>query len=115
MLESNLKKIALITALIGTFLILLIGEYAEIPQIQIKDINENMLNKEVKLTANVTKIKNTPNVLITTLKDSTGEITMIAYKKEKIYIPKNSQVEVIGIIKEYESQLEIEAKQIKII
>lgn len=115
MRETNLRRIAIAIAFIGTFIILIIGETAEIPQIQIKDITQNMINKEVKLLANTTKIKNTPTILIADLKDSTGETTMIAYPEEKVYLEKNQQIEVIGVIKEYKSKLEIEAKQIRII
>jgi len=114
MQEKNLQRIALITALIGIFIILIIAEKAEIPEIQIKDINDNLLHKEVKLKANITTLKYTPKILITTIQDNTGNITMIAYTN-RTYIKKGQQIEIIGEIIEYKQQLEVEAKQIKII
>lgn len=110
----SLEKIAIVIALIGIFIVLIIGETAEIPQIRINQITEELLNKEIKVLANVTKIKNTPNILITDIQDNTGNITMIAYKEEKIYLQKQDQIEVIGKIIDYKGRLEIQALQIRI-
>lgn len=111
----NLEKIAAIIAIIGIFIILMIGETAEIPKLQIKDINQDLLNKEIKVIATTTKIKNTPNVLIADIQDSTGEITMVAYKEEKIYLEKQEKIEVIGKVIDYKGRLEIQALQIRLI
>lgn len=112
MRESNLKIISLTTGLIGILMLLLIAESTEIPTRQIKDINENLLNKEIQLKANITKLKYTPKILITTIQDSTANITMIAYTNQT-FIKKGQQIEIIGEIKKYKQQLEIVAKQIK--
>lgn len=113
--ENKLYLIALAFSLIGIFIIFLVGETTDIKQINISDINQNLLNQQIKIIANTTKVKNTPGLLIADIQDSTGNTTMIASEPAKLYLQKNQQIEVIGKIKEYKGKLEIDATQIKFI
>lgn len=114
MQEKNMKIAAISVSLLGILLLLFISEKIEPKKINISDINQNNLNQYVKINANITKLKYTPKILITTIQDNTSNITMIAYTN-KTYIKKGQQIQVIGKIKKYKQELEIIAEQIKII
>lgn len=113
MQEKNLFKIALLCSLAGILIILLISENLEIPSLSISEINEDLLDKQVKINGTITRINTYPTLTILNIKDSTGEIKAITF--ENIEVEENALVEVTGIIKEYRSLLELEIKQLKLI
>ena len=108
-------KMALATSLIGLFILILMTENLELPNTNIEDINKEHLEKQVKISGTVTSITNTQSIAIMNLKDNTDEIKVIAYKKEDLKIKKGQIIEVLGIVKEYENEIEIESSLIKII
>lgn len=110
--EKNLFKISLLCSLIGILIILIISERLETPAIKISEINSELLEKQVKISGNITNILQYPGIFIISVKDSTGEIKVVTFE-ENIQLEKGLAVEIEGIIKKYKGSLEIEAKQIR--
>ena len=113
--DNTLYKICLISALIGIFLILVIANKIEIKGSDIDNISEKNLNEKVKVKGYVTFFKETPGLYIMDIKDNTGNITVLAFKDEKINITKNSIIEVEGSLTKYDNELEINADIIRIL
>ena len=113
--DNTLYKICLISALIGIFLILIIANKMEIKGSNIGNISEKNLNEKVKVKGYVTFFKETPGLYLMNIKDSTGNITVLAFKDDKINITKNSIIEVEGSLTKYNNELEINADIIRIL
>lgn len=110
--EKTLTKIALICSLIGILLLLLIAERQDVSASSINKISNQSINQEIKIKGTISTLKETPAVTITQVKDTTGSITVIMFRKENITLQKGDLVEVQGIVKEFKGKLEIEAKRV---
>lgn len=110
-----LLKFALISALIGTALLLFLSTKLEPRLISIEEIDAGKIDNFVKIAGNVTNIKDIENLLIIDVKDKSDTIKVVVYKSSKETIDLNieMQVEVIGKVTEYKGELEIEASSIK--
>ena len=112
--NHKLLKISLIISLIGTFSLLLILEYQEIPLYKIEQITKEQLETKVRIQGTILKIKETPGLYILDIRD-TKTITTIAFKEEQINFKRNSFVEIEGKVQEYQNELEIIADKIILI
>jgi len=110
--EKNLLKLSLIVSLTGLLILIVVIENIEIKEYQIKELTKKDLNKDVKLSGIITRVTETPGLIIFNLKDDTGEITGIIFKEESINLTKNQKVEVQGKIIEYKDELEIQVDQL---
>ena len=110
--EQGLLKVALICALTGILVLIFISNTIEIKQYQIKDITKKMLDKDVQVTGEITRITETPGLYIFDIKDKTGTITAIVFKEGPIELEKNQEITLQGTVKEYKDKLEIVAEQI---
>lgn len=115
MQEKSLLKVALLCSLIGIFLILIISEKLNLPELDISSINESHLEKYVRIKGEITRKSDASSLLILNVQDSTGNITVIAFKEDEMLLNKGDFVEIDGIVKKYRGQLEIDAKRIKVI
>ncbi len=107
----SLLKIALIISLTGIFILLIISNSLSPKLININEINENYLNKNVKIRGKIINEKSYDNFKILTVQDSTGKIQATLNSKNKIN--HNNQTLIIqGKITEYENQLQISINKI---
>lgn len=115
MQESTLFKTALITSLVGLFIMILIVEKIDLSSSNISSISKESIGKRVKIKGIIDSKRDLPNILILNLTDNTNSIKVIAYKDDKDYLDlrKDGIIEVIGLVKEYNKELEIEADLIK--
>ena len=113
--EGILLKIALVSSLIGILLLSFIEEKISLKESNITMIDYSLLENHVKVKGAAVNIKDLENILIFDLKDNNGKIKVIAFKKNKLKIKKDSILEVEGIVKEYNNELEVEAKKIRIL
>ncbi len=104
----NLAKYALVTALIGIFLLIFLAEKIEPREIKIADINDFMIDEYVKITANVTASDKKETLTLITLQDETGSIKTVVYELVNF----SGEVEVTGKVVEYNGELEIQADKI---
>ena len=114
MQAKTLLKLSLIISVIGIFTLLLIIEKIEIKNSDISNISNYSLDQKVKVKGFISSVKNLPGILILTLRDNSGEITVIVFKEEEIELKKDMLIEVEGTLKEYKGKLEIEADKIKV-
>jgi DNA/RNA endonuclease YhcR with UshA esterase domain len=110
--ERKLLTTALICSLIGIFIILSISENISPKKYNIINITKETLNKQVILTGTISKIKTTDELTILTLKDNTGEITVVIFDKN-LNLEPNKKITVEGKVIEYKGTLEIQASRIK--
>ncbi len=110
----DLFKVTLSCSLIGVFLILLMAETLDLSVIKIKDINEGMLERSVKITGIVNSVYDNNNVLILNVEDDTGEIKVVVFEKGEFNLSKENIVEVNGRVVEYKGELEINANFIEV-
>ncbi|MBS3141210.1 hypothetical protein J4405_03640 [Candidatus Woesearchaeota archaeon] len=111
--EKTLKDLALISSIIGIFLLSTINYYQEPSLVNISQINSSLINKEVEISANLYSIKETPGLYLLTFHDNNGSISAIIYKEENLTFQKNTTYLVKGKVIRYKSYLEIQASSIK--
>ena len=78
MKEKTLLKIALICGLTGIFLILFISERTDLSSSNIGEITLDKINEELKIRGEIYSITNTPGLVIISIRDLTGNITIIS-------------------------------------
>lgn len=113
--EKRLLELALFCSTIGIFIILIIAERIEVNTIDIEKINSSLYENEVKVVGEVSKLTETPGLLILEIKDATGSIKTIIFKEDDLKIKKGSFVEVKGTVKEFKGETEIDASEIKLL
>ena len=114
MKDSTLLKISLCCSLLGILIILFIVENLEIPESNIGNITQEDWEKTVAVSGEIKYITETPGLLIITLGDNTGNITVIAFKEENVSLEKGQIITIEGQVIEYKDQLEIQAELIKV-
>ncbi len=110
--NKTLLKISLIISIIGTFILLILANTLPIKQYKIKDINDNLIDKKIQIQGQITNIKNYDALKIITIKDKTASINTIYYTNNKLNLTKNQTITVIGTVREYKQELEIQADKI---
>lgn len=113
--EKTLFILAVTGSLIGILIIIFISDSIEIKQTNISDITEKYLNKEIKITAQITKIHITSGLYILTLDDNTSEIKAIIFKDENLDFKNYDRVEITGEVVKYKNTLEIQVNELKTI
>lgn len=113
MKDSTLLKISLICALVGILILFIINEKYSLKDSKIGELNKNKLDEKVKVKGYVTYVNNRPSVLFVSLKDDTGNITIVVFKEENIELKKGDLIEVEGKLTEYNGKLEINADVIR--
>tara|TARA_Y100000310_G_C20446394_1_gene698631 strand:+ start:46 stop:399 length:354 start_codon:yes stop_codon:yes gene_type:complete len=111
-LKINLIPICLTISLIGILLLLFISATYQPKQITIDQINNNYLNKQVKIQAIVLNIRSfeDSNFQILSVKDETGEIDITT---NKIFdLTNNQTIIILGKVTQYEESLQIQANKI---
>ena len=82
-MKLSLKKISFIIAIIGILILLILANISEPKLTKISDINNNYLNKNVKIHGIIKSIRNYDKIQIFVVKDNTGEIEVLVEKREK--------------------------------
>ena len=104
-----MKKISFLISFIGIFLLLLIINLIEPGKINIKEINQDLLNKEIKIQGQITQI--TPlqeKFTKLKIKDNTGEIEGVCNCPNL----EKRKTEIIGEISQYKNKLQIRIDKI---
>ena len=110
---ENLLKISLIISLLGILVLLIISNEISPELIKIKDIDDTMIYKNVKIQGNLVKaIKPTKgsDFQILTINDSTGTIQVTLNTKQNFQNLTN--LIIIGKVTEYKNKLQINAEKI---
>lgn len=116
--DDKILKIALITSLIGIIGLIITTPTIEVKEVEIGQISRSMIDEEVAIKGVVENVQalSSGETYILTVNDGTGRIQVVIFQSEVVEIQesetpldtfKNKQVEVIGTITEYNSQMEI--------
>ncbi len=111
-MKINLLKISLAISLIGIFLLLFLANTLQPKLINIEDINNKLLNKKVQVQGTVFNIRTykDKNFQVISIKDETGKIDITL--NNPVNITNNQNIIVVGTIKEYKKNLQIQADKI---
>ncbi len=109
---ENLFKISLIISTAGILFLLLLSNAIEPKPIKIKDINNELIDKKVKIQGQIFNIKSYEgsNFQVLSVKDNTSKIDVILGKPINMTI--NKSIIIIGRVQEYKSYLQISADKI---
>ena len=110
--ENKLFKLSLIVAFVGLLILILISDTIEIKKYNIKDINSKLLEKQVRVSGIISRVTQTPGLIIFDIQDKTGTISAIAFKDSLINLTQNQLIEVEGKVIKYKQKLEIQVDQI---
>mgnify|MGYP001587684887 CR=1 FL=1 len=113
--DQTLLKLALIVSMTGILLLIFVSDIVEVKEYKITDLTRKDIEKDVKIRGKVTRVTETPGLLIFNIRDETGEVTAILFKEDPINITENQRLEIEGKVKEYKDKLEIEVSELKTI
>jgi len=112
--KITLLKISFAVSVIGILLLLFLSSTIPPKKLSIIDINNNHLNKRVQVQGTIFSIKTyqDSDFQVISIKDQTGSIDITT---NKIFnITKSQQINVIGKVKEYKQNLQIQADKITV-
>lgn len=112
MKTRTLLKLSLITALIGTFIIVILANNLEPDISKISSINEKMIDEWVRIKGNVTNQRNIKGLTILTIYDGTAGIRAIMYRELKENL-EGSEIIILGKIIEYKDEIEIQIEKMQ--
>ena len=113
--EKILLKISLMVSIIGLFILYIISSKISLDFIKIGEIDDELIDKEVKVKGLIKSYQNSPSVMKLKVEDSSGSIYVTAFKDENIKFKTKMNIEVIGTVQKYKSELEIIAKTIQVL
>lgn len=126
--DTQIFRIALITAIIGLAGMMLLSGKVMPQEIKINDINKGMIGEEITIEGVVTKIDKSSksNTYFLQIVDDTGKISVVIFDATVLEIEKSSlnigslvnhRIKITGEVTEYNGNIELilkDAKSIKI-
>jgi len=110
--EKNLLKIAILSSLIGIIILAYISNTSNLNYNDISSINNDYLDKTVKIKGTLTNFVSTPKAKIMDIEDSTGKITAVTFNEQELSIKENDLLEITGKVSLYQGSFEIIADTI---
>ena len=116
--DDKLLKIALVTSLIGIIGLIIFTPTIEVKEVDIKDINQGMIDEEVKITGVITDVaqSSSKTTYFLTINDGEAQIPLIIFESQVGEIQsknldiedfENRKVQVVGTVTQYDSELEL--------
>ena len=116
--DEKLLRIALVTSLIGIIGLIAFTPTIEVKEVDIKDINRAMIDEEVRITGVITDIaqSSSKTSYFLTVNDGEAQIQLIIFENQVAEIQsknldienfKNRQVEIVGMVTQYNSEMEL--------
>ena len=116
--DDKLLKIALITSLIGLIGLIIFTPSIEVKKVEIQDINRGMIDVEVSIEGVVSDVKSSASKssYFLTVNDGTGQMSLIIFESQLAQLEDNGidiesykgkNVNVVGTVTQYNSQLEL--------
>ena len=107
---NKLFKISLAVSILGILLLLFLSNILEPKQINIGDIDNTLLNKDIKVQGEIFKIQDKQDFKILSIKDSTGKIEVLCNCENSLKDGLN--ITIVGKVQEYREYLQISADKI---
>ena len=113
--DLTFLKITLTITLLGILLLLFLVNTLQPRQTNIEEINNNLLNKNVKIKGIIFNIKTfeDSNFQVISIKDDTGKIDITI--NQITNLKENQEISVTGKVKEYNQHLQVQADKIMVI
>ena len=111
--EKVLFKVAVAGSLIGLLVIFLVSTNMSIEGVPIASITKEQAGEIIKINGEITRVTDTPAIMIVNVKDETGSIKVVMFKDDDVVLKKKQMVEIEGEVTEYNNELEIEAKRMR--
>ncbi len=116
--DEKLLRIALVTSLIGLIGLIAFTPTIEVKEVDIKDINRGMIDEEVRITGVITDVaqSSSKTSYFLTVNDGEAQIQLIIFESQVAEIQsknldienfKNRQVEIVGTVTQYNSEMEL--------
>ena len=112
MKEKTLLRIAIISALLGVFLLYIISESITIDESSISKIEDEEIGNDVKVKGVVKDVFNGEKISIVTI---TQPEEMKIVIMENISIGEGDYIEVIGEVEEYNGEREVIGNRVRVI
>lgn len=111
-MKMDMFKILFIISLIGIFLLLFLSMILEPRLTSIAEINNNLIDKKIKIQGTVLDIKTyeDSSFQIISIEDNTGKIDITSDKI--LNLTDNQRITVIGTVNEYKQYLQVPADKI---
>ena len=113
--EQQITKIALVCSITGILLLLAIAESQESPASSINKITNLSIDQPINIRGKIIMLSESPVITRLQLEDATGKITVTFFPKQLVNLHKGDLISVDGIVKEFNKNLQVEAKQIRIV
>jgi uncharacterized protein YdeI (BOF family) len=107
---SFTTKITLSISLLGILILLILTNILPYPQITIKDITSNHLNKKLSTSGTITKIQNHKEFQIITITQNSFSIDILL--DQKINLTRNQEIQIKGRLEKYKDKLQLRAETI---
>ncbi len=115
MQERTLFFIALGTSFLGILGLFSLSYFIDYELFAIQDITPERIGETVRIEGEITSLSFFQERYLLEVQDETGSIPVVFYSSESISIKKNSFVEVIGIVSDYECTLQMTAEKINLL
>lgn len=111
-MKASLLILFLLISIVGIFLLLLLSNFIEPRLIKIKDIDDSILNKNIKIQGTITNIRSyeESNFQVISIKDETEKIDITT--NQILNLKTNQTIIVTGKVQEYKQNLQIQADKI---
>tara|TARA_Y100000310_G_scaffold298572_1_gene332614 strand:+ start:4636 stop:4995 length:360 start_codon:yes stop_codon:yes gene_type:complete len=116
MKESLLLKIALITTLLGIFVLYVVSDNIKIKELSLDEINDEAIGNMVKVLGKVERVTELDKVTFIDVSQPSTAKVVVFREKEKddtLGLEQDDYVEIIGKIEDYEGEMEIIAERIR--
>ena len=106
----SITKITLSISLLGIIILLILTNILPYPQIKIKDVTLNHLNKKLSTSGTITKIQNHKEFQIITITQNSFSIDILL--DQKINLTRNQKIQIKGRLEKYKNKLQIRTETI---
>ena len=109
----DLKKISLVVSIFGILLLLVLLNVSKPKLININQINQDMMNKPIRIQGKILDIKEYDSFKLITLEDYTGKINITIHQKYlKFNLIKDSELIIEGVVSSYKKDLQINVNKL---
>src|SRR3989344_751498 len=112
MQEKTLFYIALSSSFLGILGIFILSFFVHYDLFAIQDIHPEKVGDKVRIEVQIISFSSFGEQYHLIIEDETGKIPILFYSSDSLSFQKNSFVEVVGTISEYECTLQITAEKI---
>ena len=113
--EKVILKISLCFSVIGLIVLFFLAENLALDSKKIGLIDRSLLENNVKIAGTIQSVSSLELLFIIDVSDETGTIPVTVWKDGKVILKRGSVVEIEGRVTEFKEDIQIEAKNIRIL